>query len=318
MYTEQEARRLVIEACHKLVKEKLVARTWGNISARISSNELLITPSGRAYENLRPEDLVVVRIDDLSYTGDIKPSSEKGIHAEAYKLRSDVNFIIHTHQFFASVLAAEGKNTKAAPCAAYGSPGTAKLIRNISKVLKAYPDDRAFLMSRHGALILGTDPEDAFARAAGLEAESKKVFMTRVMKDHSVSDSMALTNRFGLGANYVMLLQDQYVMECCNSGMRLLPYIDDFAQIAGVDVLCVDNKKDQIKRALKGRNAVLVRNLGAVCTGVTRDDAEAVASIVSKNAAAACYVRDPKPLSKILAIIERRVYVAKYSKRING
>lgn len=109
------ARALVIEAGYKLLESELVARTWGNISVRISDTEFVITPSGRAYETLTPADLVKVRIDDLSYTGNIKPSSEKGIHADAYALRPDVNFVIHTHQLYASAIGVEDQDMPFAP-----------------------------------------------------------------------------------------------------------------------------------------------------------------------------------------------------------
>ena len=79
-YEIEEAKRLVIEAGKKLIETGLIARTWGNVSARISDTQFVITPSGRAYETLTPDELVVVNIDDCSYEGDIKPSSEKGVH----------------------------------------------------------------------------------------------------------------------------------------------------------------------------------------------------------------------------------------------
>ena len=105
-YSETEARSLVIEAGRRLAENKLISRTWGNVSARISKDEFIITPSGRAYETLSPADLVKVRVSDCSYSGNIKPSSEKGVHASAYALRQHSGFIIHTHQFYASVVAA--------------------------------------------------------------------------------------------------------------------------------------------------------------------------------------------------------------------
>ena len=58
MYSESQARDLVIKAGFVLIEKKLIARTWGNISARISENEFIITPSGKAYETLSPDDLV--------------------------------------------------------------------------------------------------------------------------------------------------------------------------------------------------------------------------------------------------------------------
>ena len=80
-YDEKEARDLVVQAGHQLLECGLVARTWGNISARISDTHFVITPSGRGYETLQPEDLVLVQISDCAYEGERKPSSEKGIHA---------------------------------------------------------------------------------------------------------------------------------------------------------------------------------------------------------------------------------------------
>ena len=104
MYSEKEAREILVKAGLELVRTGLIARTWGNISARISDEEFIITPSGIPYERLTADMMVKVKISDLSYEGDIKPSSEKGIHAKAYLYRKDVSFIIHTHQTYATAL----------------------------------------------------------------------------------------------------------------------------------------------------------------------------------------------------------------------
>lgn len=104
-YDVEEAKKLVVEAGKKLLETGLIARTWGNVSARISDTQFVITPSGRAYDTLTPEEVVVVNIDDCSHEGDIKPSSEKGIHADAYKHHPLVNFVIHTHKRLLLLLA---------------------------------------------------------------------------------------------------------------------------------------------------------------------------------------------------------------------
>jgi len=57
MYSETEARKRILAAGLRLLRTGLVARTWGNVSARISDTHFLITPSGMAYETLREEDL---------------------------------------------------------------------------------------------------------------------------------------------------------------------------------------------------------------------------------------------------------------------
>jgi hypothetical protein len=99
---QNEGKNLVVKAGLELVRSGLIARTWGNVSCRIDGETFAITPSGREYHSLTADDIVTVKIKDLSYEGSIKPSSEKGIHAAVYQLYPDMNFVIHTHQENAS------------------------------------------------------------------------------------------------------------------------------------------------------------------------------------------------------------------------
>ena len=176
MYTEEEARKKIIEAGLRLVNEKLAARTWGNISARISEEEFIITPSGRTYDSLEMQDLVKVKIKDLSYEGKIKPSSETRIHAGCYAIRKDVDFIIHTHQVYASVISVAGQNTDFAPCAGYGLPGTQSLWKKVKISVEENPFSNMFLLNRHGALCFGSDYENAFDNVIELEKKSRALF----------------------------------------------------------------------------------------------------------------------------------------------
>ena len=185
-----QAKLNVIKAGRELVKDGLIQRTWGNVSCRIDDERFAVTPSGRDYLSLTEDDIVIVRIDDLSYEGDIKPSSEKGIHAKCYELRPDVNFVIHTHQTYASLaglsgLDINGLDGKAAevigseiPVASYGLPGTKKLRRGVVNALRM-SSSKAVLMIHHGALCLGSDCENAFEIAKVLEEECKKTLIER-------------------------------------------------------------------------------------------------------------------------------------------
>lgn len=173
------AKELVVKAGKKLVESGLIARTWGNVSCRISEHEFVITPSGRDYLSLTADDIVAVKIPDCSYSGNIKPSSEKGIHAEAYRLFPKINFVIHTHQENASVISACGLDSmemsKNSPylgdrviCASYALPGTKKLRKNVSAAL-SLSKGKAVIMKNHGALCFGRDYEEAFMAASELE-----------------------------------------------------------------------------------------------------------------------------------------------------
>ncbi len=175
-----QAKELVIKAGIELIESGLIARTWGNISCRISDTQFVITPSGRAYETLTPEEIVLVNIEDLEYEGEIKPSSEKGIHAACYKLRPEINFVIHTHQINASIISTlgmdinnvEGENAEIIgnniPIASYGLPGTKKLRKGVIEAITR-SDSKAAVMAHHGAVCMGVDYDDAFNVAKRLE-----------------------------------------------------------------------------------------------------------------------------------------------------
>lgn len=174
------AKETVITAGKRLVESGLIARTWGNVSCRVDENSFVITPSGRSYETLTPDEIVLVKIDDLSYDGDVKPSSEKGIHAQAYKLRPEINFVIHTHQMNASAISFLGSDINCVPAesrdiigsdipvASYGLPGTGKLKKGVTEALER-SNSKAAIMAHHGAVCLGVDYEDAFKVASELE-----------------------------------------------------------------------------------------------------------------------------------------------------
>ena len=199
----EQAKSLVIQAGKMLCENGLIQRTWGNVSCRIDGDYFAITPSGRDYLSLTPEDIVVVDLRDLTYEGEIKPSSEKGIHAACYQLRDDVSFVIHTHQTYASLAGLSGRDINDltgesetvignnVPLAAYGLPGTAKLKQGVTAALQR-SSSKAVLMHHHGALCLGDSLEDAFRVANELEEVCKRALFDRYTElTGKVADSFA-------------------------------------------------------------------------------------------------------------------------------
>ncbi len=355
MYNESEARALIIEAGHRLSETGLVARTWGNISARISDTQFVITPSGRSYEDMRAEELVKVNIADCSYEGSVKPSSEKGIHADSYGLRPSVNFIIHTHQFYATAVGAEGKSADGIPCAGYGVPSTKKLRRAVAKAVGENPQAESLLMTRHGAMCLGKSYEEAFDIASRLEEQCRSLYDARVIP-HSSAPAFKLGSSALRDGGFELALDGEktwypidgvpasapaaaklhaavyalgaarYIVGCCDGeaveisarGKTLYPIVDDLAQIAGVSLRCVRPVPEALEKALKGRDAVLIKGCGALCLGRSFDDAQAVSMILRKDCAAALYVGSLRGMAYGDALLQRLVYVKKYSKEKGG
>jgi L-fuculose-phosphate aldolase len=338
------AKEEVIEAGRLLVKQDLVARTWGNVSCRIDENRFAVTPSGVSYERLSPAVIVVVDMHTLAFQGDVKPSSEKGIHADAYRCNPDVNFIIHTHQSYATALSVAGfsaldpskeerelldgdiHRTK------YGLPGTKKLRNHTVKALA--DGGAAILMERHGALLTGPDRDTAFRRAVVLEEICRRAAkLPLAAANLPAADGAAVEQFYGAirkkypRFNYIMDLPSRTVEAVMNRAAKLPALIDDFAQMAGSDAkvcgpLSTERDIHQAVAALGGRNCVLVRGIGAVCCAENESDCAALLLLTEKNALV--YVnalaydprgRPPKPLSYMDRKLMRFVYKRIYSKK---
>lgn len=172
------AKQQVIDISLRLLQSGLVARTWGNMSARVDGGHFVITPSGKAYESITLDDIVITNVKDGRSWGDVRPSSEKRVHCSVYALREDAGFVVHTHQPEASVLSAMhmdipvvGSNYifgECVPCAAYGFPGSETLRDHVAAAVAA-TEGNAVLMANHGAVCYGESAEEAMHVAVSLE-----------------------------------------------------------------------------------------------------------------------------------------------------
>lgn len=191
----KEARIQVIETAQGLLRSGLVARSWGNISCRLNENQFVITPSGRSYLDLQPEEIVIVNIIDENHWGNVVPSVEVGIHRDIYNLRSDINAVIHTHQTEASALSAMDAGLPAkydaafggsVRCGAYGFPGSKELRHNIQEEFLNGAGN-AVLMSHHGAVCCGGDLGEAFRCAFILERTCEQYFFAACKRTYGKS-----------------------------------------------------------------------------------------------------------------------------------
>lgn len=401
-YEIEEAKKLVVEAGKKLIETGLIARTWGNVSARISDTQFVITPSGRAYEDLTPEEIVVVNIDDCSYEGDIKPSSEKGVHAAAYRHHPTVDFVIHTHQKAATIVSITGMEIRnvydefkpvlgeKVPCAAYAMSTTDSLRKKVEMCIMMNPAARAIMLMHHGTLCMGDDYEHAFALAESLEKCCERVIKDNYLRHswakeysddakrayylkktdsgempQSICDlgssvrsggiftltvgdtTVDVDIETGLGINgiapkcakihkaiyetedvtIIKHLTDPDVVAVSCTGDEMIPMIDDFAQIVGLDVkncAWIDGDTDdcaaKIGKAIDGRNAVLVAGNGALICGNSDGDMQALEIIMDKGCEAVIDVNifnRAHYVPKMECFLMRTVYLAKYSKQID-
>ena len=100
-------KKQVCDANLKLVAEGLVVQTFGNVSGiDREAGLVVIKPSGVAYDQMRPKEMVVVSLEDGSVVeGDLRPSSDTATHLELYRAFDKIGGVVHTHSAFATAWA---------------------------------------------------------------------------------------------------------------------------------------------------------------------------------------------------------------------
>ena len=99
----EKLKQRVYKANMQLPAHGLVTFTWGNVSEiDRESGYFAIKPSGVPYENLRPEDMVIMDLNGNKIEGKYNPSSDTPTHIELYKAFPEIGGIVHTHSSYAT------------------------------------------------------------------------------------------------------------------------------------------------------------------------------------------------------------------------
>ena len=169
----------------ELPRQGLVTWTSGNVSVRDPKSGLVvIKPSGVKFEDLKPSDMVVIDLDGNFIEGTRKPSVDSPTHLYIYKMRKDVNGVVHTHSQFATAFAAVGQSIPCyltamadefggeIPCAPYARIGGEEIGEFAVKHIGSSP---AILMKNHGVFTIGATGEDAVKAAIMTEDVARTV-----------------------------------------------------------------------------------------------------------------------------------------------
>ena len=177
-----DKRNQIIEYSLRLNSTNLSPRRSGNISLRSEESGTvgyLITPSGKKYETLKPEDIVFMGLNEEEKNDpNNKPSSEWRFHRDIYVNKKEAHAIVHAHSPHATAVSSHGKPIPPfhymialaggddIKCAEYATFGTEELSKN---VIKALENRSACLMSNHGQVAFGKNLDDAFELAQEIE-----------------------------------------------------------------------------------------------------------------------------------------------------
>lgn len=178
----------IIEIGKRLYSRNLTIGTSGNISVK-TEDGIYITASGTCLSDLKEDEIVLIDFDGNEITCG-KASSEKMLHAEIYKLRPDVEAIIHTHPEYLTSFAACHKKLdepimsenilyfEDIPVAEYAMPSSKELVSNTVKYLK---NRDVVMMANHGAIAVSNDLEHAFVKMETAEYYAKVTLNTKII-----------------------------------------------------------------------------------------------------------------------------------------
>ncbi|MBI4901878.1 MAG: L-ribulose-5-phosphate 4-epimerase [Actinobacteria bacterium] len=207
-------RSLRAEVCalhEQLTRYQLVVWTAGNVSARVPGQDLLvIKPSGVAYDDLTPENMVVCDLQGRVVEGEHAPSSDTEAQAYVYREMPHVGGVVHTHSTYATAWAARGE---AVPCVLtmgadefggeipvgpFAIIGDDSIGRGIVETLRESRSP-AVIMRNHGVFTIGPTARAAVKAAVMCEDVARTVHISRQLGEPIAIDQQhvdALFDRY--------------------------------------------------------------------------------------------------------------------------
>ncbi|WHY20817.1 class II aldolase/adducin family protein [Paenibacillus sp. G2S3] len=211
---EQKLRSQICDIGRNLFNKDFIAANDGNISARLSENEILTTPRAVSKGYLEPHMIVKVNLQGevLEAAEGYRPSTETKMHLRIYNELPEMKGVVHAHPPYATAFAIKGEALDKMmmpesvimigdiPLAEYGTPSTEEIPDSLMPFLGK---KTAVLLENHGALTWGTDVMEAYLNMERLEYTAKITFITRMIEgerelpQHRIDELVALRSFYG-------------------------------------------------------------------------------------------------------------------------
>ncbi len=196
----------------RLYESGMINMFEGNITVR-TPDCVLVTPSQKEKDKITPEMII-----EMDFEGNIlndppaKPSSEYRMHLLLYRLRDDINAIVHTHSAYATSYAVARKPVRGnmaelymffggeIPVCSYGTPGTEEICADFPKYF-VEEDKDAVLLANHGIVTAGKTLADAYSKAESAEKlamigiQARLIGEKDALTDEEKEPLLALYNR---------------------------------------------------------------------------------------------------------------------------
>lgn len=194
----------IAAVCRRLHARGLIAGSEGNVSVRMPTGELLITPAGvdkgtitgarivrvHAPGNVRQDGVERRRSEMKSAEMADRPSSEMGMHRACYAMRADVGAVVHAHPPAATGFATAGVVLPAdvlpelpaivggVALVPYARAGTPEMAAALTPFLAA---NNAFLLANHGVTTVGATLDEALLRMETVEQAARIILSARLL-----------------------------------------------------------------------------------------------------------------------------------------
>jgi L-fuculose-phosphate aldolase len=190
MTVESSLRADIVEVGRRMYARGYTASNDGNISVRLGTDRLLMTPKSVCKGFMTPDMMCVTDLDGRKLQGDRDPSTEMLMHLEVYRQRPDVQAVVHAHPPIATGFAVAGIPLDRAvlaevlttlgsiPIAAYATPSTSELPAAVRQYIKAHD---GMLLANHGALTAGADLFAAYYKMETIEHFAKISLVARLL-----------------------------------------------------------------------------------------------------------------------------------------
>lgn len=201
MPSQLQLRAEIVKIGKMLHQRGFIAACDGNLSVRLNCNQVLVTPTAMSKGGMKSADLVVVDMSGRKLKGRRDVTSEIGMHLLIYRMRPDVNGIVHAHPRTATGFAAAGMaldeplacevviGLGQIPLAPYGTPGTPELARTLEPLVPQYD---AVLMANHGVVTYGSDLQSAYMKMETVEHFAQIALVTHILGRQQLLDGAEL------------------------------------------------------------------------------------------------------------------------------
>jgi L-fuculose-phosphate aldolase len=199
MINVHRAKQEICEIGRRVYNRGFAAANDGNISVRISENEVLCTPTQQCKGFLTPEDIATVDMAGNQIAGRKKRSSEALLHLEIYKQRSDVKSVVHCHPPHATAFAIAREAIPQCvlpevevflgdiPIAKYETPGGQAFADTIRPFVEK---TNVIILANHGTVSFGETVEKAYWWTEILDSYCRMLMLARSLGPiHYVDES---------------------------------------------------------------------------------------------------------------------------------